>query len=206
MNFDAILHTIKQRIERLRGIGLQARVRVCGGNLRARPGVVLRNAAVIELGSSVHLYDGSMLDAGNLTQAESRIILGDRAMIREYAIVRSQAGRVVVGEDSFVGPNCVLQGPALEIGSHVMIAAGCCIFSSNHDHSGGEGAMKDAAEISIGITVCDDVWIGANASILDDVTVGRGAVVGAGSVVTRDVLPGTIVVGNPARPIGDRKS
>jgi acetyltransferase-like isoleucine patch superfamily enzyme len=58
-------------------------------------------------------------------------------------------------------------------------------------------APLDTSKASIAIE--DDVWIGANAVILPGVTIGRGAVIGAGSVVTKDVAPYTICAGNPAR-------
>ena len=55
-----------------------------------------------------------------------------------------------------------------------------------------------------GLTVGDDVWIGAMATVLPGVTIGTGAVIGGGAVVTRDVPPYAIAVGNPARVVGER--
>ena len=63
----------------------------------------------------------------------------------------------------------------------------------------------EGLEIALPITVGDDVWIGANVTVLPGVTIGSNTVIGAGSVVTKDVPPYTIVGGNPARVIGNTK-
>lgn len=65
---------------------------------------------------------------------------------------------------------------------------------------GGEGVPKGDR----GVTICDDVWVGHNAVILDGVTLGRGCVVGAGAVVSKDVPPYGVAVGNPARVVKSR--
>lgn len=114
------------------------------------------------------------------------------------------AATVTLGDNSGIGVNALIS-PEVQIGKNVMMGPGCMIFTQNH-------AYKD-----ISIPMCqqgflerkriiieDDVWIGARVTILPGVKVGRGSIIGAGAVVTHDVLDYSIVAGNPAREIGKR--
>ena len=107
-----------------------------------------------------------------------RVSIGDHVDIGEFVILRARAG--------------------LTIGNRVLIAAQVGITTVNHPvtpprHGKNEGAP---------VTIEDDVWIGANALVLPGVTIGRGAIVGGGAVVSKDVPPFTIVAGVLAVPIG----
>lgn len=108
---------------------------------------------------------------------------------------------VIIGEGTIIGDHCVLDGrAALKIGNHVDIASEVMIFNSEHDINS-EGF--DPIEEPVGIG--DYVFIGPRAIILAGVKIGKGAVVGAGAVVTHDVKDFEIVGGVPAKVIGERK-
>lgn len=118
--------------------------------------------------------------------------------------------RIHLGSDVFIGLGIVMRsGPrgSIQIGSHVMIGPNVSFHSGNHSTSYIGRFMSSVGEDEKlpcdekGIVVEDDVWIGARAVILDGVTVRRGAVVGAGAVVTGDVPPYAVVGGVPARII-----
>ena len=95
------------------------------------------------------------------------------------------------------GPGCYINGAnGIEFGDNVWIGPGVKIISSNHDLTDLSKSYK-CDPIKIG----NNVWIGANAIILPEIQIGDGAVVGAGSVVTKNVPPRTIVAGNPAKLI-----
>lgn len=87
----------------------------------------------------------------------------------------------------------------LVIGNNVMIASNSCISTLTHDYN--ENSMRFSKVVARPIRIEDDVWIGSGAIILPGITIKKGAVVGAGSVVTKDVPENAIVVGNPARII-----
>ena len=89
----------------------------------------------------------------------------------------------------------------VRIGNQVMIGAGACITSRGHDYT--VTPMWDSSTTGP-VTIGNDVWIGTNCVILPGVSIGDGAVIGAGSVVTRDVESGTIVAGIPARLVKSR--
>ncbi len=108
---------------------------------------------------------------------------------------------ISIGEDTIIGERVVLDGRAkLYIGNHVDIATGAMIFNSQHDIQN-----EDFHAIEIDNYVEDYVFIGPNAIVLPGVKVGKGAVIAAGAVVTKDVAPLQIVGGVPAQPIGMRK-
>lgn len=107
---------------------------------------------------------------------------------------------ITVGEDSIIGEQTVLDGRArLVIGNHVDIATGAMLYNSQHD-------IRDPQFTAIdGETIIEDyVFIGPRAIILPGVHVGKGAVVAAGAVVTKDVPAGVVVAGVPAKQIAER--
>ncbi|MBN1263305.1 MAG: acyltransferase [Candidatus Pacebacteria bacterium] len=112
-----------------------------------------------------------------------------------------EPGKISIGRDTLVGEFAFLDGRApLTIGHHVDIASQVLIYNSEHDiHSEKMSAIEAPVEIG------DYVFIGPRAIILPGVKIGRGAVVAAGAVVTKDVSPRKIVAGIPAKEIGNRK-
>lgn len=93
----------------------------------------------------------------------------------------------------------------VEIGDRVLIGYGTKIFSSNHEIPPIGEPYPPSGKVYKKVTIENDVWIGSSAIILPGVTIGEGALVGAGSVVTKDVPANAIVAGNPAKKIGERK-
>jgi len=105
-----------------------------------------------------------------------------------------------IGKDSIIGERVVLDGRApLTIGDHVDIATGAMIFNSQHNIHDPNFTATEAA-----VQVGDYVFIGPNAIILPGVTIGKGAVIAAAAVVTKDVEPGTVVGGVPAKFLSNR--
>lgn len=105
-----------------------------------------------------------------------------------------------IGEDSIIGEGAVLDGrDILSIGNHVDIASEVMIYNAEHDVQSDDFHAKAAP-----VTIEDYVFIGPRAIILPGVHLGKGAVVGAGAVVTKDVASFAIVGGVPAKVIGER--
>jgi acetyltransferase-like isoleucine patch superfamily enzyme len=112
-------------------------------------------------------------------------------------------GDVEVGDNSSVNPYAVVRG-RVRIGTGVRIGAHASLVGFNHTMAPDEPVFRQPLT-SKGIAVGDDVWIGSNVIIVDGVTVGAHSVLGAGAVVTKDVPPWSVMAGNPARRIRDRR-
>jgi acetyltransferase-like isoleucine patch superfamily enzyme len=114
-----------------------------------------------------------------------------------------RARGVKIGERSWVGLG-VLIDPAyphrVEIGDRVGLGIRCTIIA-HFGHKGVDRRTRGPVTDDVSVRIEDDAFIGPGAVILEDVTIGSGAVVTAGSVVTRSVPPLTVVQGNPAKPV-----
>lgn len=109
-------------------------------------------------------------------------------------------GNISIGEDSIVGERAVLDGrDVLKIGDHVDIASEVMIYNAEHDVQ-----SEDFGAVKAPVVIEDYVFIGPRAIILPGVRIGKGAVVGAGAVVTKDVDEYSIVGGVPAKVISER--
>jgi len=141
------------------------------------------------------------------------IQIGAQSLCMGQLAVQRKGARIEIGEWCYVGPDSKIWAMShIMIGNRVFVSHGVHILDNN-SHSLDPHArhdmfvdlvrfpLKGRVEVvsSKPVRLEDDVWVGFNAAILKGVTIGRGAVVGAMSVVTKDVPPGAVVVGNPAR-------
>lgn len=110
---------------------------------------------------------------------------------------------VSIGSNTAIGTYTHIWGNGkVDIGENVLIAAHCCISSLNHNYN--RSLINIGGNVSKSVIIGDDVWLGYNVVILPGVKIGRGSVIGAGSVVVSDVPEYSIVVGNPAKVIKKR--
>ena len=138
-----------------------------------------------------------------------KIFLGDRCSLEQGVYLNAAGGHtsgiaIPIGEGTFIGSGCEFNAIAsIQIGHTCLIASGCRFIDHNHGSEGGT-PMKLQPEVPGPIQVGNDVWIGVNCIVLKGVTIGDGAIVAAGSVVTKAVAPYSIVAGVPARLIRSR--
>jgi len=92
----------------------------------------------------------------------------------------------------------------VRIGNDVLIAPGVQLISINHEYSDTSIPMKNQGEIKGKIEIEDDVWLGTNVIVLPNIKIGKGSIVGAGSIVTKDVPKYAVVAGNPAKLVRHR--
>jgi len=128
--------------------------------------------------------------------------------IWEYVIIRISDNKISIGENTQIGPfSVIFGGGGVKIGDNVMVAPHCVIASGNHNYKQTNKPMRFADNITKGpITIEDDVWIGVNCTITDGVTIGKGAVVGANSLVNKNIAPYDIVGGVPIKKISNRNN
>lgn len=135
------------------------------------------------------------------------ITIGNNVLLGRFTLVKTRAGNIIIGDHSHIGPNNHL-GTAgeLRIGKYCLIGSNCQIGGLQHGHEDTEIPMVKQPLISRGgVQIEDDVWLGTNVMIMDGVTVGQGAIIGAGSVVTKNIPPFAVAVGTPAKVIKTRE-
>lgn len=191
----------------LRGLVRRWRLGACGGRFFVGRRVSLRFPRHIRVGRNVYLGDGTSISG--LSRGGVRI--GDHVRMREHVWVQATSTLdnpgvgLTIGEGTYIGPRCMLgAGGGIVIGRNVTMGAGVHVLAENHAFEDPQAPIHEQGVTRQGITIEDEVWIGNAAILLDGVRVGRGAVIGAGAVVTRDVPPRAIAVGNPARVIATR--
>lgn len=143
-----------------------------------------------------------------------QIIIGDDCLIQGVLVSETRDSRIAIGSNVFIGGGTLIDCiESISIDDDVLISYGCNIVDSDNHSVSYSIRKKDLADWRHGgghdwattntkpVHIAKGVWIGARAMILKGVCIGEGAVVGAGSVVTKDVPPYTIVAGNPAKII-----
>jgi len=119
------------------------------------------------------------------------ISVGDHVDLGYRPILIAARSQIIIGDNVMFGPEVTIRG-----GNHRFDVSGIPMTDITDD-------MK-RPEDDLGVVIGNDVWVGTRAIILHGVTVGDGSIIAAGSVVTKDVPPYTIVGGNPARPLRAR--
>lgn len=112
---------------------------------------------------------------------------------------------ISIGDNSGIGVRCVVRGP-LDMGNNIMMGPDVIILTSSHNTERTDIPMNQQGSLPMQkVTICDDVWIGTRVVILPGVKIGKGAILGAGGVVTKDVPEYAVVGGVPAKLIKFRQ-
>lgn len=165
-----------------------------------------------ELGTAFRV--GPHAWCANSAVHRTRIRVGANVVCR--GILRRESfgdGEIVVGDDVYIGDDCILSAAmSIEISSGVLLGHGVQVFDNNSHpldpalRAADWKAIRDgtprAAIASAPVRIGADAWIGFGSSIMKGVSIGARAIVGAGSVVTRDIPESGVVAGNPARAVG----
>lgn len=170
------------------------------------------------------ILQNTHIEIRNGEQLKARCHFGDDSIVSGRFILETENSKISVGARTFIGGGLFISADEIEIGSDVLISWGCTFIDTNAHSVNWESRAKDVEDWHRGISegavgkykdwsyvnskkiaIRDKVWIGFDCKILKGVTIGAGAIVGAGSVVTKDVEPMTIVAGNPAVVVGRAK-
>jgi acetyltransferase-like isoleucine patch superfamily enzyme len=175
----------------------------CGRNVTFGQNVVLRHPHKIHVGSDVVIDDNCLLDAKGTSNAGIRI--GSGVFIGRNTILSCKNGDIEIGDHANIGFNCeVFSASRVRIGTSVLLAAYTYIIGGDHEFEDQSKPVLAQARVSSGVTLEDGVWTGAGVKILDGITVGSRAVIGAGAVVREDVPAFAVAVGVPARVVSRR--
>ena len=162
--------------------------------LKINGGSVGQNVRIYE-GAKLALRKGCPIDIGNHVSIEKGVVIST-----------SEKGRIFIGNNVYIGEYCVLtSNEEIEIGDNVLISPHNDIVDFNHIYQDPTKPVNQQGLIAKKITIQEDAWIGSGSKILMGVTIGKGAIIGAGSIVTKDVPPYHVVAGNPAKTIKLRR-
>lgn len=139
----------------------------------------------------------------------NRLAIGANSEIYDHVVIRfvGGSGDILMGKFCYLNPGCVLySGNGIKFGDYVLLAPGVKVVPTNHAFASREIPIRHQGFMPSkgGVVVGDDVWVGANAVLLDGAHVGRGAIIAAGAVVSGPVPAYEIWGGVPARKIRER--
>jgi acetyltransferase-like isoleucine patch superfamily enzyme len=163
---------------------------------------------------TVTLHPTAQID--NILRQPDAVVIGAHTHVRGQLLTFWNSGKIVIGQWCYIGEGTrIWSQSSISIGNYVLIAHLVDIHDTNsHPIDWKERRLDTEAilsggyrtptqTISASVTIEDDAWIGFKATIMKGVRIGRGAIVSAGAVVTKDVAPWTVVGGNPAKVIAD---
>lgn len=191
MNKDEIRNSLKNSPALKRWLDL-----IIMNQRDARPRWYIRMLAPLyqKRGRGSKIYGSVRMD----TPPYRRFTIGRDSVIESFSCINNAVGDVVIGDKTRIGLHCTIIGP-VTIGNNVNLAQGIVVTALNHNFTDCTKRIDEQGISTKEVTIGNDVWIGANATILPGVTIGRHCVVAAGSVVTKDVPDYTVVGGVPAR-------
>jgi len=164
------------------------------------PSAVIHHAD-LKLGANIFIDDRVLVFQG---EGGGTVELGKAVRLyRDTIIQNGDGGTVKIGENNVIQPRCqfsAYKGP-IEIASGAQIAPNCAFYSYDHSFAPGEPIGRQPLKTKGGILVEEDAWLGFGVIVLDGVRIGKGAAIGAGSVVTKDIPDGAIAVGVPAKVV-----
>lgn len=162
------------------------------------PNAVISHPA-LETGRHVFIGERVTIYAA---RGAGQVRIGERSCVHQDTVIETgDGGSLVIGTRSHIQPRCQFSAykGKITVGDDVQIAPQCGFYPYNHGVSTGIPIIDQPLSSNGGISIEDDAWIGFGVVVLDNVRIGHGAIIGAGSVVTKDIPPGAIAAGVPAR-------
>jgi len=193
----------------IRGLYMRLWIKSAKGLLLVGKKVRIFYPTNLQVGYNTIIEDGAEINC----LSQQGIKLGNRVTIGKYAIIRPSniyggpiGAGLTMGDNSNIGPyNYIGCSGKITIGNNVMLAPRVSIYAENHVFDHPDVLIRDQGVEKKEVIIEDDCWIAANSILLAGVTIGKGSVVAAGSVVTENVPPYSLVGGVPAKLIKSRK-
>lgn len=175
-----------------------------GNEVFIQHGVELIGSSCIEIGNGVNIFKGVRLDAKG--HKHNRIDIQNWVTIERNVDIGSMDNTsIYIGENTYIAPGVCIAGQGdIHIGKNCMIAANSGIYANNHVFTDLSLPVKQQGTTREGIIIEDDCWLGHGVTVLDGVKIGKGSIIGAGAVVSKNIPPYSIAVGVPAKVIKDR--
>ncbi len=167
------------------------------------PSAVLHHSN-LQMGTHVFIGDRAVIFQ---SKNGGPVALGDRVcVLRDTILETGHNGSILVAKDVYIHPRCQINAylTTIEIGSGTLIAPNCAIYPHNHGVAPNLSIREQPIQANGPIIIGEQAWLGTGVIVLGNVTIGNGAVIGAGAVVTKDIPDGAIATGVPARIVKSR--
>jgi acetyltransferase-like isoleucine patch superfamily enzyme len=179
----------------------------CGKGIVWGKYMVIRYPQKIRIGDKCIFDDGCVLDAKG--DSNRGISIGKFCMLGRHTVLGCKNSDIAIGEHTGISPHCIIHAvdtSPVQVGANVVIGPMVYLAGGGNYHFERTDIpiSEQGMDFKGGIRIEDNCWIGANTVVLDGVTIGHDAIVGAGSVVSRDLPPLSIAIGNPAKIIRTR--
>ena len=201
--FERTLFGVFRGFDRLYGT---ARTRRVWGDLAE--GNSIHPSAICNRVANLTVKDGLTLSANcRLLIGEEGRIAVERVHLEPGVSLLANGGSIEIGYGTYINVGAFLwtEGARLSVGSHVMIGPHCVLSAANHGTQNLEQLIIEQPITSVGISVGDNVWLGAGVIVCDGVSIGQGTIIAAGAVVTKDVPAHVVAGGVPCRVLRSRE-
>jgi acetyltransferase-like isoleucine patch superfamily enzyme len=177
----------------------------CGNKTILGRGLILRKPKYITIGSNTAIDDYVMLDAS--VKENNAITIGNNVIISKGCVVQAKTGTLSIGDQCDIGVHTIITAvSSVILEQSVLIAGNCYIGGARYHLEDKNKPIMEQGIYSRGpIFIGEGSWIGASSTVLDGVRIGKGCVIGAGSLVSRDIPDYAVAVGIPARVMKMRK-
>ncbi|MEM7252798.1 MAG: acyltransferase [Pseudomonadota bacterium] len=190
------ISAMRARLLRLRGASLV-------GPVQIEPMVSFQYPKHIVIGENTRIARNVVLRANTANRPGVR--LGASVEILENCLLSANEGHIAIGDRTRIAPGCLVYGNGgVDIGADVLVAAHTSINTVSHNAARTDVSINSQGVNCAPVVIEDDVWLGLNVTILQGVRIGKGAIVGAGSLVSKDIPAWSIAVGTPARVLRQR--
>lgn len=166
-----------------------------------QPGVKFAGSQQIKLGDGVILSQGARIRSLN---NHSNVVIAAAVNIDVGVDIKASYEDVNIGKHTYIGPYTCLSGGSIKIGENCLIASHTSIYANNHTFTNPAVNIREQESSFKGIVIEADCWLGSGVRVVDGVTIGKGSVIGAGAVVTKNIPPYSVAVGVPAKVISQR--
>lgn len=176
-----------------------------GENVKIGKNVKIVNPQYVSIGNNVEIMD----DVTIIARGKGGITISDNVMIGDRVYLDTQTeewGYINIGKSTYIGTGTIMFGHVgLDIGSDVLIAQSVNLTPYSHKFDDADKLIKVQGGHMEKVTIGDDVYIGMGSRIMYSGSIGRGSIIGCGSVVNKEIPPYSVAVGVPAKVIKNRK-
>ncbi len=174
-------------------------------SVKLSPLAMINYPQKIAIGADCKISDHAVLRANS--RADCAIRLGRAVQVSEFALIGANDGTVKIGDRCWIAPYCLIYGNGhVELGNDVLLGPRVSINTVSHHAESVDVSINSQGIYTDPVIIEDDVWIGMHAVILQGVRIGRGSIIGAGTLVNSDIPPYSVAIGVPAKVIRNRQS